>query len=147
MTFFKNLKLSTLIDAQRGFKQYNSTEEFRCGTIFNCPSIYVAGTPLWQQARAIANINFGTAAGYIEDGSYVKLREIAMTWDVPTQFASRMGMTRGVSLTLAGRNLHTWTNYTGLDPEINFTTANFSQAEFFSQPPVKSYIARLNINF
>lgn len=147
MTFFKNLRLSTLIDAQRGFKQYNSTEEFRCGTVFNCPSLYVAGTPLWLQARAIANINFGTAAGYIEDGSYVKLREIALTWDVPTQFASRLGMTRGVSLTLAGRNLHTWTNYTGLDPEINFTTANFSQAEFLSQPPVKRYVARLNINF
>lgn len=147
MTFFKNLRLSTLLDAQRGFKQYNSTEEFRCGTVFNCPSLYVAGTPLWLQARAIANINFGTAAGYIEDASYVKLREIALTWDVPASFASRLGMTRGISLTLAGRNLHTWTNYTGLDPEINFTTANFTQAEFLSQPPVKRYIARLNINF
>jgi TonB-linked SusC/RagA family outer membrane protein len=147
MRFFNSLRLSTLVDAQRGFKQYNSTEEFRCGTVFNCPSLYVAGTPLWLQARAIANINFGTAAGYIEDASYVKLREIALTWDVPAQFASRLGMTRGVSLTLAGRNLHTWTNYTGLDPEINFTTANFTQAEFLSQPPVKRYIARLNINF
>jgi len=147
MRFFNSLRLSTLIDAQGGFKQYNSTEEFRCGTVFNCPSLYVAGTPLWLQARAIANINFGTAAGYIEDASYVKLREIALTWDVPSQFASRLGMTRGVSLTVAGRNLHTWTNYTGLDPEINFTTANFTQAEFLSQPPVKRYMARININF
>jgi len=147
MTFFKNLRLSTLIDAQRGFKQYNSTQEFRCGTIANCPEIYVAGSPLWEQARAIANIQFGTAAGYIEDASYVKLREISLTWDVPVQFASRFGMTRGVSLTLAGRNLKTWTNYTGLDPEINFTTANFTQAEFLSEPPTKRYVARLNINF
>ena len=147
MTFFKNLRLSTLIDAQRGFKQYNSTQEFRCGTIGNCPELYVKGSPLWEQARAIANIQFGTAAGYIEDASYVKLRELSLTWDVPTQFASRLGMTRGVSVTLAGRNLKTWTNYTGLDPEINFTTANFTQAEFLSQPPTKRYVARLNINF
>lgn len=147
MTFFKNLKFNALLDAQRGFKQYNSTQEFRCGTVANCPEIYVAGSPLWQQARAIANISFGTAAGYIEDASYVKLRELSLTWDVPSQFASRLGMSRGVSLTFAGRNLKTWTDYTGLDPEINFTTANFSQAEFLSQPPVKRYMARININF
>jgi len=147
MTFFKNLRFSALLDAQRGFKQFNSTQEFRCGSIANCPEIYVAGSPLWEQARAIANIQFGTAAGYIEDASYVKLRELSLTWDVPTQFASRLGMTRGVSVTLAGRNLKTWTNYTGLDPEINFTTANFTQAEFLSQPPVKRYITRININF
>ena len=147
MTFFQNLHLNTLLDAQGGFKQFNSTEEFRCGTIANCPEIYVKGSPLWQQARAIANIEFGTAAGYIEDGSFVKLREVSLTWDVPTRFASRLGMTRGVTLTFAGRNLHTWTNYTGLDPEINFTTANFTQAEFLSQPPVKRYIGRININF
>jgi TonB-linked SusC/RagA family outer membrane protein len=147
MRFFNSLSLSTLLDAQRGFKQYNSTEEFRCGTVFNCPALYVKGTPLWEQARAIANINFGTAAGYIEDASYVKLREVSLTWDVPAEFVSRLGMTRGVSLTFAGRNLHTWTKYTGLDPEINFTTANFTQAEFLSQPPVKRYIARININF
>jgi TonB-linked SusC/RagA family outer membrane protein len=147
MTFFKNLHLNTLLDAQRGFKQFNSTQEFRCGSIGNCPELYVKGSPLWQQARAIANIQFGTAAGYIEDASYVKLREVSLTWDVPTKFASKLGMTRGVSLTFAGRNLHTWTNYTGLDPEINFTTANFTQAEFLSQPPVKRYIGRININF
>ncbi len=147
MTFFKNLRLTTLIDAQRGFKQFNSTQEFRCGTFNNCPDIYVAGTPLWKQARAIADIQFQTAAGYIEDASYVKLREIALTWDVPKEFASRFGAGRGVSVTLAGRNLKTWTKYTGLDPEINFTTANFTQAEFLSQPPVKRYTTRININF
>jgi len=147
MTFANQLHFRALVDAQRGFKQYNSTEEFRCGTVANCPSIYVAGTPLWQQARAIANINFGTAAGYIEDASYVKLRELALTWDIPVSFASQIGITRGMSLTLAGRNLHTWTNYTGLDPEINFTTANFTQAEFLSQPPVKRYSIRLDLNF
>jgi TonB-linked SusC/RagA family outer membrane protein len=147
MTFFQNLHLNTLLDAQGGFKQFNSTQEFRCGTFNNCPELYVKGSPLWEQARAIANIQFGTAAGYIEDASYVKLREISLTWDVPTQFASRFGMTRGVNVTFAGRNLHTWTKYTGLDPEINFTTANFTQAEFLSQPPVKRYIGRININF
>ncbi len=148
MTFFHNLHLNTLLDAQRGFSQFNSTQEFRCGAVLNCPELYVAGSPLWEQARAQARIQFGTSAGYIEDASYVKLREMSLTWDVPTEFASRLGMTRGVSLTFAGRNLHTWTNYTGLDPEINYTsTGNFSQAEFLSQPPVKRYVGRININF
>lgn len=147
MTFFRNFRLSALLDAQRGFYQYNTTEEFRCGAIANCAPLYIAGSPLWEQARAIANINTGTGAGYIEEASYVKLRELSLTWDVPLQFASRMGITRGLSITFAGRNLKTWTDYTGLDPEINFTTANFTQAEFLSQPPVKRFSTRINFNF
>lgn len=147
MTFFRNFRLSALLDAQRGFYQYNTTEEFRCGVFGNCAALYVAGTPLDLQARAIANINTGTGAGYIEEASYVKLRELSLTWDVPLQFASRMGITRGLSITFAGRNLKTWTDYTGFDPEINFTQANFTQAEFLSQPPVKRYSTRINFNF
>jgi hypothetical protein len=53
-----------------------------------------------------------------------------------------------LSLTLSGRNLATWTDYTGLDPEVTFAgAANFSQAEFLSQPPVRYYTARVNVNF
>jgi hypothetical protein len=55
----------------------------------------------------------------------------------------------GATLTLAGRNLKTWTNYTGLDPETNETggDTNFSQNEFNTQPPVRYFTARLELTF
>src|SRR6185312_7847043 len=55
---------------------------------------------------------------YIENAGFLKLRELSLTWAVPVRWASRL--TRGgLAVTLAGRNLATWTSYKGLDPELN----------------------------
>jgi TonB-dependent starch-binding outer membrane protein SusC len=146
VTLFRNLQLSALVDFRGGFKQYNATSEFRCSTIYNCEEIYVAGTPLADQARAIASQN-GTVAGYIEDASFTKLREVALTLSLPEQWAGALG-SRAASLTFAGRNLGLWTDYTGFDPEVNYAgQVNWSQAEFLSQPNVRYYTARVSLNF
>ena len=63
------------------------------------------------------------------------------------RYLSRFGF-NGATLTLAGRNLHTWTKYTGLDPEINENGGfNFSTDEFLSQPQVRYYTIRLDLGF
>ena len=43
---------------------------------------------------------------YIENGTWVKLRELSATWTIPSGLLGRLG-THGAALTLAGRNLHT----------------------------------------
>jgi hypothetical protein len=52
-----------------------------------------------------------------------------------------------MALSFSGRNLHTWTKYTGIDPEVNESGggANFSQDEFNTQPPVRTFTVRLDI--
>jgi outer membrane receptor protein involved in Fe transport len=55
---------------------------------------------------------------YVEDGSYVKLREVSATINLMPSLARAM-RADGLSLVIAGRNLHTWTDYTGFDPEMN----------------------------
>jgi hypothetical protein len=91
----------------------------------------------------------GDEVGYIEDASFVKWRELALTLTAPADWARRLRV-EGVSLTLAGRNLATWTDYTGLDPEVN-ANANavnqFTTSDFLTQPPVRYWTARLNVNF
>jgi TonB-dependent SusC/RagA subfamily outer membrane receptor len=55
---------------------------------------------------------------YVEDGSFTKLREIAVSYQLDPRWLRMRGIT-GATLTVAGRNLKTWTNYTGWDPETN----------------------------
>lgn len=55
---------------------------------------------------------------YTEDGTYVKLREISATVNLMPSLA-RAVRAQNVALTLSGRNLHTWTKYSGFDPEMN----------------------------
>ena len=150
-TLFSNVKLTALFNYRGGLKQFNSTEEFRCGTIQNCRGIQDPNAPLAEQARAVARL-MGTNAGYIEDADLVRLREVALTFALPDRLL-RGTRASGASLTLAGRNLALWTDYTGFDPEVNSlaaglgANANFGNADFLAQPPVRAFTARLSLNF
>ncbi len=80
--------------------------------------------------------------------AFTKLRELSVNLGLPTATAQRYLRVRGASLNLAARNLHTWTGYKGLDPEVNFAgQSNFTQADFLTLPPVRYYIARVNLDF
>jgi outer membrane receptor protein involved in Fe transport len=147
-TFFNVVKLSGLLDYRGSYQNFNSTEEFRCGAFFNCRALYDPSTSLEDQANAVASAFFGSHAGYIEDADFVKLRELSVTLMAPESFA-RSFRSQALSLTLAGRNLATWTDYSGLDPEINFagSGSNFTTAEFLTQPPARFFTARLDVTF
>src|SRR5207248_1801254 len=53
---------------------------------------------------------------FVQNGSFWRLRELSATITAPERFAQRVGAS-ALNLTVAGRNLHTWTKYKGLDPE------------------------------
>ena len=147
VTILNNIQVSALLDHRGGHKLYNATGDFRCASFTSCIDVYDPNTPLELQARAVAAYSYGTVAGYIEDASFTKLREVAVEFRAPSSYAQRFGVS-GLSLTVAGRNLATWTDYTGLDPELNYgAQLNFNQAEFLTQPPVRYYTARVNLTF
>ena len=98
-------------------------------------------------AHAGQQASNGFEGGYVEDASFTKLREVALSLTLPKQFAARAGAGSAV-LTLAGRNLHTWTKYSGLDPELNAAAqSNFSTADFLTAPQVRYFTARLALSF
>jgi TonB-dependent SusC/RagA subfamily outer membrane receptor len=55
---------------------------------------------------------------YVENGAYAKLREVAVSYQLDPRWLRLPGIT-STTLTLAGRNLKTWTQYSGWDPETN----------------------------
>ena len=67
----------------------------------------------WQQGN--------DTRGYIEDASYVKIRELSISYDIPGEFLESIlgGGVESGSITFSARNLHTWTGYTGVDPEVS----------------------------
>ncbi|MGH7524246.1 MAG: SusC/RagA family TonB-linked outer membrane protein [Gemmatimonadales bacterium] len=151
--FHGRIRLSGLVDYQGGFYQYNSTEEFRCtSTGNNCRAIMDKTTPLAEQATAVAR-RFDPSAtewGYIEKADFAKLREVSLTYYMPDAWAHAF-RSQHASISVAGRNLHTWTNYTGVDPELNQlgqTSLNgFGVRDFLTQPPVRTFIVRANFTF
>ncbi len=53
--------------------------------------------------------------------------------DVPPRIASALHV-KAASITLAGRNLHTWTGYSGISPEPYAAETQFGDAEAFTEP-------------
>jgi hypothetical protein len=150
--FNNTVRLSSLLNYRGGWNQFNSTREFRCGTIGNCREIQDKNAPLADQAKAVARL-MGTNAGYIEKGDFVRLSEVALTFAIPDRLVSRIGGVNGASLTLAGRNLALWSDYSGFDPEVNSllgiagASGLFGQADFLAQPPTRFFSARLAFSF
>jgi TonB-linked SusC/RagA family outer membrane protein len=162
LKLLKYIRVSSLIEGRGGNRQLNGTEQFRCTSATSFPDrgCSATGNPeatLKEQAAFIA-ATFGGAspsltgtskALYIEKGGFTKWRELAITLEAPESWHfMRVAGARGASLTFAGRNLKTWSDYTGLDPEIvESATSNFNQSEFNTQPAPRYYTLRLNLNF
>jgi outer membrane receptor protein involved in Fe transport len=74
---------------------------------------------------------------YIYDNSYVKVRELRVGYDLPTNWASRLN-SRAVNVAFVGRNLFTSANVPNIDPEFSYTTGNFQGMEFAPLPNARS---------
>jgi len=146
LTLFGNVRVQALISHRGGYKTLNNTDRFRCVFAQNCLAINDPSQPLEAQAAAIAGL-LTTDAGYIEDASFTRLREVSVSLSAPKRWAT-VARAENLSLTLAGRNLATWTDYKGLDPEVTSTpNQNFSTSDFLTLPPVRYFTARLNLTF
>ncbi len=145
------LSVSTLFEGRGGNYTNDHSEAFRCGrnSGFGCAAVGDPNASLEEQAAYIADRFIGSEGGFIRKANFVKWRELSITLRAPAGLARSLGAVNGLSLTLAGRNLATWTSYPGLDPEVNETggSSNFTQGEFNTQPPVRFLMARLNYTF
>jgi hypothetical protein len=85
---------------------------------------------------------------YVEDGSYVKLRELSASYALPALLAHRVRAS-GATLTLAGRNLKTWSRFTGWDPETNAgaQSALVRGFAFATAPIPRSVLASITLTF
>ena len=141
--------IGTQFDYRGGHLVDNSLEQFRCFSVQNCRGLYDKTAPLEEQALAQATFlpGAGNSVAFLEPGWFIKLRELSLTYELPNSWARRVRASR-LSLTVAGRNLWTITDYTGVDPEVNaFAQDNFAASDFESQAQVRYWTARLNVGF
>ncbi len=102
-------------------------------------------------ADRINRFGVGFSDPYIQNGSYLKLREVNLSYNLPQQWTSRLfgGGVRFARLSLTGRNLLRSTPYRGLDPEVsNFANQaivrNIDVAPF---PPSRSFFFSIDLGF
>ncbi len=142
------LRANALLDMKGGYVVRNGTERIRCQNRGNCSGVANPNAPLREQARAVALINNAarTSAGYNEKVHFTRLRELSFTFTPKAEWSQRFLRSDASSLTLGIRNVHAWTNYTGIDPESNYGQDDV-QNDFQTLPPPTYFTLRLNVGF
>ena len=92
--------------------------------------------------------NKGDISTYIDDGTYVKLREVSITFDAPKSWAS-MAKARELRISFQGRNLAMWSKYWSSDPEFNnFGNSNFSRfIDLGPYPPSRQFFLSIDLGY
>ena len=150
LTLFGNLRLYGMVDFKRGQRKVDGNTRVRC-TFFGgrCRENFF---PEEFDARRIAAIQSNTnlVDFLIDDASFAKLREVSATYSLPDRWARRAGASRA-SISLAGRNLHTWTDYGGLEPEAMFLGGtrggNHGAFEQTTLPQLAQWVVSVNLGF
>jgi TonB-linked SusC/RagA family outer membrane protein len=154
---WKGLQLFGLLDSSMGFNIYNQTiqwayREERAGAVDQ------AGKSEDQKRPAgyyldLYDVN-AVNSNFVEDGSFVKLRELALRYSFGSDMLGAMRLPGAERLTLAliGRNLFTWTDYTGYDPEVgnpnsSLGSATLDRFDGYQYPNFRTLTASVEIAF
>jgi TonB-linked SusC/RagA family outer membrane protein len=150
---FKSISLYALLDQQKGGMLANGTWRHY---------------DLGQNSRDYDEVDeFGRKVGevrrtsylqvtriYYQNTSYVKLREVTLTWELPQKWASSIWSgASGAKMSLSGRNLYWWTKFRGGDPEAqNFGGGGAPDAiqrnrELAAYPASRSYWLNFSVDF
>ncbi len=86
---------------------------------------------------------------YIEDGSYVRLKNVTFSYNLPVDALGMENTISNARLYFRGENLLTITPYSGMDPEVNYAgVSNITRGvDFFTYPQVRVYTLGLSMNF
>ena len=107
-----SFRAALTLDYRAGQRLFNQAAYDRC-RLGTCQAAVDRLTPFAEQARAAV---LAPTTGYVEDADYLKLRAISLSFVTPPKLAAAL-RAHSATITLAGRDLATWTGYSGADPE------------------------------
>ena len=153
VTLFKDFRVYALLDWKGGMSIFNHKERNRCQTaVDNCWRVNDprARNPQTAADSVLARelIVWRTVPGaFIEKADFTKLREVSVSYTVPPRFLGRLGP-NSATITLSGRNLALWSDYSGIDPETNsYGGRTFLRVDAFATPNPRRFVGSVNLSF
>jgi hypothetical protein len=156
---YKGLSLSFQWDWSHGNSVYNLTRQWmyrdRLHKDFDVPITINGQTGAFVNFYNSLYNSVQRTGSFVEDGSFIRLRDLTLSY--PLNNLLKLKWVNTINLMVSGRNLVTFTNYSGLDPEA--TSAQDSQGnqtvgvgaflgtDYFAIPNLRSYQFGINIQF
>lgn len=150
----KGFTLSTLFTYSVGGRVFNEVKRNLDATPYD-QNLTIDQLRRWRNPGDVTDIpklvktdpmlNYAVSSRFVEDASYIRLQNIALSYQIPRTLLSRVKITNAV-IGLSAVNLLTWGSYTGYDPEVSASTnalaAGIDRGAF---PRTRTYNLSLNI--
>jgi TonB-linked SusC/RagA family outer membrane protein len=146
---WKGFQFYGLLDTQVGGNVYNQNNQ-RSYQYQRSKDVDQVGKPdsLKKTIDYYSNVYNGNAIEdwFVEPGGFVKLRELSVRYRIPERFMRQLPGSRnlGADISVIGRNLKTWTRYSGYDPEAG-TVIN--RLDTYAYPQYRTFTAVLQLVF
>ncbi len=153
---YKGFGLNIFLQGVSGNDVFNATKiETEAMTDFKSQTSDVLNR--WQQPGDITDMpravlgdktNSDLSTRFIEDGSYIRLKTVSLSYDFSGKFIENSFLSK-LRLYVTAENLATFTNYTGYDPEVNaFGSSNLVQGvDYGTYPQTRNIIMGVNVSF
>ena len=143
LTLFKRLTLYGMLDFRLDVYHGDNDRVIRCGIFQTCRDYYFPAS-----ATDAAEFQSGLAVtSYaVQPASFAKLREISAAFTLPDRWSRALGATAS-TITVTARNLHTWSNWTSLDPETVWVTNQFDKSQQTFTPQLAQFVTSIRLTF
>ena len=153
---YKNLSFSFTFYASMGGQLYNTfrstLDQIVTTNVTPDPDYiknawyYQGQVTNWYAAKNNGKTNPRTSSLFIEDASFIRLRNVRLSYFIPQKITNKAGI-KGIQAFVYGINVATWTNYSGWDPEVSFSDPLQMGSDTGAYPKKKEYGIGVNVNF
>jgi TonB-dependent starch-binding outer membrane protein SusC len=164
---YKNFDISFLLQGTYGNKVFNGLKRFLydpTGQFNWAPGVqYAYRSPVYDASGNLTdpgytnthifrvdpsniNNNLRVSDWYVEDGSYIRLRVFQLGFTFPASLSQQFGIDK-FRIYIGGKNLLTYTRYTGFDPEVGQMSRLTLGLDKGAYPQARMFMAGININF
>ncbi|MBD0777791.1 TonB-dependent receptor [Maribacter sp. ANRC-HE7] len=150
---YKNLDLSIFFQFSYGNEVMNANRSVFEGTFLTGRNQYQSYTDRWTEENQTSNIPRAKgepqlfSSRIIEDGSFLRLKTVSLGYTIPSQFLKELGI-RTFRTYVSAQNLITWTDYSGVDPEVSTRNSALTPGfDYSPYPRQRTLITGINIKF
>ncbi|OAV72464.1 Outer membrane cobalamin receptor protein, SusC/RagA family [Bacteroidales bacterium Barb6] len=149
---YKNINLSIFIQGTYGNDVYNCSRIETEG-MYNGSNQSTRVLGRWRVPGQMTDVpkagfNIRNADYFVEDGSYLRVKDISLSYNIKGAFLKKLGVSR-LQPYFTASNLLTWTGYKGMDPEVNQwgNSGGVQGIDWGTYPHSKSYVFGVNVEF
>ncbi|WP_158563364.1 SusC/RagA family TonB-linked outer membrane protein [Chitinophaga silvatica] len=148
---YKNFDLMIFLNGKQGQKMYNGAKMFlyryyRSTDLLNAWTPSNTNTNIYRLSNTDENENMRVSDYYLEDASFLRLRNLQLGYTLPQRLATAMHLER-LRIYAGAYNLLTFTKYTGFDPDLSNTGIFSRGVDRGYYPMSRSYVFGLNLGF